>query len=111
VPDSSPCTTSRRAPILAEAEATHRVSLLAAMQTALTAQGVDSVLVRNRRLVLRSGSGRLDPSGPTEPELHIFAPEGKNIATTDGAEYHFASGKMHPADDPHGAATLAGSAE
>src|SRR6266852_2215117 len=61
------------------------------------------------RIVLRSGSDRLDPCGPTDPQLHIFGPENKIIATTDGTDYHFADGQSHPANDPCGAAALAAS--
>ena len=97
-----------RPPVLSVEQAVHRAELLADLQSALAAHGLDSVLVRNRRLVLRSGGRRMDPSGPTDPQLHIFVPDGKDIATSDGADYHFLSGPVHPADDPCGAASALG---
>lgn len=105
MPQSTLCTPSPRPPVLPDAQVTRRVALLTELQNALAAQGLDSVLVRTRRLVLRSDGGRVEPSGPTDPQLHIFAPEGKDIATTNGTVYCFASGQAHPTDDPCGAAT------
>ena len=42
-----------REPILTEAEVARRMSLLAELQAALTAQGIRCVLARNHRLVLQ----------------------------------------------------------
>ncbi|HXP20789.1 MAG TPA: hypothetical protein VN840_14190, partial [Streptosporangiaceae bacterium] len=50
------------------------------------------------------GRTKCAPSGPTDPQLHIFTPDGTDIATTRGSTYHFASGHAHPADDPSRAA-------
>lgn len=91
-------------PILPDAEVARRVALLAELQAALDALGVQAVLVRNRRIVLRAaGSGR-EPCGPTDPQLHIFLRDGTEIATTDGALYEFSTGPTHPVSDPQAAA-------
>lgn len=90
-------------PIISDAEVTRRVALLAELQAALGAAGVQALLVRNRRIVLRSaGTGR-EPSGPTDPQLHIFLDDGTEIATTDGTRYEFTTGPAHPATDPQAA--------
>jgi hypothetical protein len=97
-----------RTPVLAKDEASRRVALLAELQGALAAQGIRSVLARRHRLVLSGrNSTTCEPSGPTDPELHIFTQDGKEIATARGRTYHFASGQAHPADDPARAAVLA----
>jgi len=93
-----------RPPILATDEASRRAALLADLQSVLAAQGVSSVLARHHRLVLGGGRNKCEPSGPTDPQLHIFTPDGTDIATTDARTYHFASGHAHPADDPAHAA-------
>jgi len=108
VPDVEQNPPSPRPPILARQEASRRAGLLRDLQTALTAQGVSSVLARHHRLVLRGGGRtRCEPSGPTDPQLHIFTPDGTDIATADGSTYHFASGSAHPAGDPARAALRA----
>lgn len=101
MPDIALSTPAR--PVLPESEATLRVTLLAELQSALAAPGIQSVLVRNRRLVLRA-SGPWEPSGPTEPHLHVFLADGTEKVTTDGTKYHFTSGPAYPADDPQAAA-------
>jgi hypothetical protein len=106
-PDSGQRAPLPRPPVLHEGQVMRRVRLLTALQGALAAQGLDSVVVRNRRLVLRSNGDRMEPSGPTDPQLAIFAPDGIAMATTDGAAYHFADGQAHPAADPCGAAAMA----
>jgi len=40
----------------------------------------------------------------TDPELHILAPAGTHIATTDGTTYRLASSQEYPAADPATAA-------
>jgi hypothetical protein len=96
-----------RSPILATKEASRRAALLSDLQAALAAQGIRSVLARQHRLVLRGGRRPCEPSGPTDPQLHIFTPDGTDIATTRASTYRFASGLVHPADDPARAALLA----
>lgn len=91
-------------PVLAESEVTRRLMLLVELQAALAAHGVQSLLVRNRRIVLRAQGSGLEPSGPTDPQLHIFVGDGTQIATTDGARYEFTTGPAHPASDPQAAA-------
>ena len=95
-----------REPILTEAEVARRMSLLAELQAALTAQGIRCVLARNHRLVLHYNVVPSGPSGMTDPVLHIFTPEGTDIATTDGSSYHLARGEKCPACDPVAAAVL-----
>lgn len=102
MPDTTPNTAVR--PVLAESEVTRRVMLLAELQAALDALGIQAVLVRNRRLVLRAAGSGLEPSGPTDPQLHIFADDGTEIASIDGARYEFSAGPSCPADDPQAAA-------
>jgi hypothetical protein len=92
--------------ILTQAEVAGRMLLLAELQVALAALGVQSVLARNHRLVLRSSRGPCAPSGLTNPHLHIVTPDGSNIATTDGSTYSFASGQVCPANDPEAVATI-----
>jgi hypothetical protein len=89
--------------ILAEADVTRRMLLLTELQSTLAAQGAQSVLARRHRIVLRADQP-IGPSGLTNPELHIFAPGGTYIATTDGTTYRLASGPEYPVDDPAGAA-------
>jgi hypothetical protein len=98
VPDNDP---SR--PILSEAEVTLRMGLLTDLQDALAVWGVQAVLARRRRLVLRANQP-VTPSGPTDPQLHMFAPGGADVAATDGSTYRFGSGGEYPANDPAGAA-------
>jgi len=104
VPENGQNPALTRPPILTREEASRRAALLADLQNALAAQGVSSVLARRHRLVLQGGRTRSEPSGPTEPQLHIFTPDGTDIATTHGSAYHFASGDAHPAADPARAA-------
>jgi len=92
--------------ILATAEVTRRMLLLAELQDALTALGVRSVLARNHRLVLRYNRVPSGPSGMTDPQLHVFTPDGTCVATTDGTTYRLASGRQCPAADPAAAATF-----
>jgi hypothetical protein len=85
-----------------------RRALLEALSDELAAQHINSVLVTRHRLVLR-GKGPCDPSGLTDPQLYIFTPQGREVATTDGSTFHFTCGQPHPASDPAGAASrLAG---
>lgn len=91
-------------PILDESEVIQRVMLLAELQVALVARGMQSLLVRNRRIVLRSAGTGLEPSGPTNPQLHIFQDDGTEIATTDGTRYEFATRLVHPVADPQAVA-------
>src|SRR6266700_7965091 len=93
-------------PILTKAEVSRRMLLLADLQVALAAQEIHSVLARNHRLVLRYNRVPSGPSGMTDPQLHIFAPDGTCVATTDGTAYRLASGRQCPAADPAAAATF-----
>lgn len=91
--------------ILEDSEVARRMLLLAGLQARLARLGVRSVLARRHRLVLRfNDPPPLAPSGPTEPTLHVFAPGGTQIATTDGNVYRLDSGLELPASDPAAAA-------
>jgi hypothetical protein len=92
-------TSASPAPILTSAEADRRTALLADLERVLTSCGVDCVLARTRRIVLREGPGRIAPSGPTDPQLRIFAAAGQDVVTTDGRAYYFASGRQFPVGD------------
>jgi hypothetical protein len=93
---------SRRAVLTGE-EADRRKVVLIRLQDALAAMGVESVVVGRHALTLR-GSGPAPPSRPGDPELHVLGPDWCRIVTTDGGHFRFADGRMHPADDPSGAA-------
>jgi hypothetical protein len=95
-----------RSPVLDEAEAGHRRSLLAELHEMLAAQGIRSILARNHRLVLRYDKTPYEPSGLTDPALHIFTDEGTTIATTDGTAYLFTTGQRSVASDPTAAVAL-----
>ncbi len=95
-----------RPPILDKEEASRRAALLGDLQSALAAQGVDSVLARTHRLVLEGASAKSTPSGPTDPQLRIFTTGGTSIATTNGRTY-LIDGDTYPAGDPHAAAAAA----
>ncbi len=92
--------------VLAEAEVSRRILLLAELHAALTALGARCVMARKQRLVLRYNPSPSAPSGPVDPQLHIFAGDGTDIATTDGASYSLASGGQYPAGDPAAAAAV-----
>ena len=89
-----------RPPVLADHEASRRAAQLADLRSALAAQGISSVLARTRRLVLWGKPRDYEPSGPTDPQLYIFAPGGTEIASASGGTYLFASGSAYPAADP-----------
>jgi hypothetical protein len=71
-------------------------ALLRELKAELSALGIESVLARNHRLVLRYNAGPLDPSGLTDPQLHIFTAAGKQVATTDGAVFPAGQGSGVP---------------
>jgi hypothetical protein len=106
-----PGTTARtpgpaRPAVLTETEAASRLRLLADLKTELASLGIPSVLARNHRLVLRYNTVPCEPSGPTDPQLHILVPAGTEIATTNGSTYALSSGRTHAATDPAAAARL-----
>lgn len=105
VDTATPLVTATATPILDEAEAARRILLLAELQAALSALGVQSVRAGRHRLVLRyNNPPPLLPSGPTDPTLHIFGPANTLIATTDGTIYRLDDGQESPASDPAAAA-------
>ena len=91
-------------PILAETEAARRLLLLAELQTSLATIGVRCVLAGTRRVVLRSNQAPAEPSGPTNPQLHVFTGEGTRVVTTDGAAYYLTGSPPCPVSDPAAAA-------
>jgi hypothetical protein len=93
---------SRRT-VLADAEVDRRKVVLIRLQDALAAQGVESVIVGRHALKL-SGRGPAQPSRPADPELRVLGADRCRIVTTDGRYYRFGDSRMHPADDPRGAA-------
>jgi hypothetical protein len=95
-----------RQPILSQTEADRRMLLLADLQSSLTGLGIRCVLARNHRIVMRNSKGPSEPSGLTDPQLHIFTPDGTCIATTDRAFYRLTSGHECPASDPTAAAAM-----
>jgi hypothetical protein len=92
--------------LLAEAEVNARLGQLAALKSALSVLGVESVLARNHRLVLRYNVAPLEPSGLTDPQLHIFSADGARVATTDGAAFRLDQGGEFPAESAAAAAEL-----
>jgi len=86
--------------ILEDQDAVRRLLVLADLQAALADAGIQAVLARNHRLVLRYSQAPLDPSGLTNPALHIFGPAGKRVATTDGITYRLDDGQEFPVTDP-----------
>ncbi len=52
------------------------------------------------RLVLQYNRSPCEPSGLTNPHLHIFGPDGTDIATTDGTTFSLASGPEYPTAEP-----------
>jgi hypothetical protein len=80
--------------------------LLAELRDVLAAQGIRAILARNHRLVLRSDKAPYEPSGPTDPALHIFLCDCTTIATTDGTTYVFTTGQRAAASEPDAAAAL-----
>lgn len=96
--------TPARPPILAESEVARRMALLTELQAALARLEIHCVLARNHRLVLQYNRNPCAPSGLTDPKLHIFGPDGTDIATTDGTTYRLASGPVYPASDVAAAA-------
>jgi hypothetical protein len=86
--------------ILDDQDAALRLLVLTDLQAALAGSGVQAVLARNHRLVLRYSQAPLAPSGLTNPALHIFGPVGKRVATTDGITYRLDDGQEYPATDP-----------
>jgi hypothetical protein len=95
---------SRRTALAGE-EVDRRKAVLIRLQDALVVLGVESVLVGRHALTLRShGRGPAQPSKSGDPELHVVGAGRHRIVTTDGRHYRLGDNRMHPADDPRGAA-------
>jgi hypothetical protein len=103
MPAQAPAT---QAPILTPPDAAARMALLAELQATLTRLGIQCVLARHHRLVLRYAEGPVPPSGLTNPTLHVVAAGGTETITTDGATYRLSTGQELPADDSVSAAAL-----
>lgn len=56
--------------------------------------------------MLRYNATSPEPSGMTDPALHIFTPDGTSIATTDGSTYNLPGGQASPVSDPAAAAAI-----
>jgi hypothetical protein len=93
---------SRRT-VLGGEEVYRRKVVLLRLQDALAARGVESVIVGRRALTLR-GTGPAPPPRPGDPQLHVLSADRHHVITTDGRHYRFADNRMHPANDPGGAA-------
>jgi hypothetical protein len=104
MPDNNHQNARRADTVLNETEVASRLNLLAMLRGALEAAGVRCLLARKHRLVLRYSEVPHEPSGMTDPQLHIFAPGGTDVATTDGAVYRLASGAELAVTDPVAAA-------
>lgn len=105
MPENEQNPPSPRPPILATGQAARRAAILSDLSSALEAQGVSTVLARTHRLVLGTKPHKKHgPSGSTDPQLHVFAPDGTAIITTDGTSYLARDGNTYPADDPAQAA-------
>jgi hypothetical protein len=92
--------------VLAEAEVSVRMLLLAELQAALAASAVRCVLARNHRLVLRSSEAPFEPSGLTDPSLYVLFDDRTRSATTDGTTYRLDNGEELPVGDPVAVAAL-----
>ena len=91
-------------PILAEGEVRRRIHLLSELRQALSANGVESALARNHRLVLRYSEPCSAPSGLTDPTLHILGGDQTGIVTTNGTVYSLPGGQQCPVSNPAQAA-------
>jgi hypothetical protein len=91
-------------PILFEGEVARRMQLLAELRCALSAKGFESVLARNRRLVLRYNKSPCAPSGLTDPTLHILGADHVGVVTTNGTIYSLPGGQECPVANPAQAA-------
>jgi len=80
------------------------MTLLTELQAALSGLGIQCVLARRHRLVLRYTENPVSPSGLTDPTLHVFAPAGTRIVSTDGITYRLDTGLQFPVLDPAAAA-------
>ena len=96
--------------VLEGEEVDRRKVALLRLQDALAVAGCESVIVGRQALTLH-GRGPTQPLRPGDPELHIAGADRSHIVTTDGRHYRFADSRMHPADDPCGAAELVLSAD
>jgi hypothetical protein len=96
------------APVLTGSEVTSRVSLLAELKAALAEEGVQSVLARRTRIVLRDEGFPGSFSSPADPQLYVFSRAGDEIdtVTTDGTCYQLTSGRAFAVSDPRAAASV-----
>jgi hypothetical protein len=90
-------------PVLTDDEVARRVTLLAELQAAPADLGVQSVLARRHKIVLRAEDS-WRASSQTDPQLHVFGDNATDVVTTDGAAYQFASGRTGPVGDPRATA-------
>jgi hypothetical protein len=91
-------------PVLDDDVVARRMFLLAGLHYQFDRLGVQCVLARCQRLVLRYNSeGPHKPSGLTDPHLYVFLSGGSQIVTTEGANHRLGSDEF-PVDDPAAAA-------
>lgn len=90
--DPTPPATRLIIEILDEAEVVRRMRMLAALQETLKRQQIRSILARKHRLFLRYNDGPHEPSGMTDPELHVFGPK-KHVVTIKDSAYVLDGGK------------------
>jgi hypothetical protein len=96
--------TSRGRPVLEDAEAERRRLLLARLQSVFLELGIECMLARNHKLVLRYSDGAAGPNGLTDPALWVFLPSGTVTITTDGADYQLDDSREFPVADTSAAA-------
>ncbi len=92
-------------PILSDVEADRRSLLLGELQVALAERGVQALVARHHRLALGSATRYVGSSGRTDPEPHIYVPDGATVkAATDATVYRLDDGAEYPVNDPAAAA-------
>src|ERR1017187_8410153 len=83
---------------LAGDEVDRRKTALALLRDALTAFGIDSVLV-GRRILMRPGADPAWPAKAGDPELHVLGAGHCHVVTADGECYRFADDGTHAVGD------------
>jgi hypothetical protein len=96
----------RNALILSDAEACRRLALLGELRGALAGLGVRSVVARRHRLVLRYNTAPCEPSGLTDPRLHVLAGSRPCVVSTDGTTFTAEGVTCAAGDVPAAAAAI-----
>jgi hypothetical protein len=79
--------------ILHQFEVARRMRLLTALQETLEQRQIRSIPARHHRLVLYR-EGLCEPSGLTDPQLHVFGPDNKHVVTINGSAYVLDGGEQ-----------------